>query len=54
MRSIPLKVKWSSSLSFPKKSAKLRAELDAWQKKTKALVPKALNLECVLKSEKDL
>ena len=54
MRSIQLKVKWSSSLSFPKKSAKLRAELDDWQKSTKAPVPKVPNPECVLKSEKDL
>ncbi len=54
MLSIPLKVKGSSSPSFPKKSAKLGAELDAWQKKTKASVPKALNPECVHKSEKDL
>jgi len=39
---------------MPERAAKLRAELDDWQKRTKAPVPKALNPECVLKSEKDL
>ena len=49
-----MKVKGSSSLSFPKKSAKLLAELNAWQKKTKATVPKVPNPECVFKSDKEL
>ena len=34
---------------MPERAAKLRAELDAWQKKTKAPVPKLPNPECVLK-----
>jgi arylsulfatase A-like enzyme len=37
------------SKKMPERAARLRAELDAWQKETKAPVPKLPNPECVLK-----
>ena len=40
------------AMELPERAAKLRAELDAWQKRTKAPIPRLPNPECILESNK--